>query len=333
MGLSYPLEALSRPLPWQTSAWQQTQRANTNGRLAHALLLSGSDGTGRNQFAIALARQLLCTEASEAGNCGQCKGCELTRRGAHADLATLMPVEPGKSIGIDAVRGLLNFAAKTSSLGLRKVILVSPLEAMTTNAFNAFLKGLEEPGDDSYFLLVYGRGQRIPATVRSRCQTLQLPEPTRASARDWLDAALADNDLSGQGAEALLDLAADKPLRALAYAARDDLASLRGLQGALEQLAADGNKAPVLAAAAGIAPLQLLEQLQIDLQARLRGLARSGKLVDLRGPLGALETLTALRVAQLSGSNPNPDLLRFSALDAYASACEALQRDGKLVAI
>ena len=118
---------------------------------------------------------------SRRGTAGCARVALLAQQGTHADLFTLSPASPGKRIGVDAIRDLLAFMAKTSALGARKVVLVTALDAFTTSAFNAFLKGLEEPADDAYLLLVAARGQgsyRRPYVLAvnvSRCRHRSCP--------------------------------------------------------------------------------------------------------------------------------------------------------------
>lgn len=327
---SFPLAELSRPLPWQEGPWARLMQAMDGGRLGHAMLLAGSPGTGRNKFALALARRLLCQRPEPEGNCGSCKACELTRRGGHSDLRLLSPEAAGKAIGIDAVRDLLRFAGTTSALGARKVILLSPLEAMTTSAFNAFLKGLEEPTADTYYILVYALGHRIPATIRSRCQQIDLAAPARDAAMQWLQNALAESDEAGGTADAsatvaasLLDLAGGCPLDALALSNHEDREALEQLRTAVAELRRGSGSAAALEAAARVPPLSLLELLARDLQTAVRDSVSAGDRNAARPKLEGLEQLADLRAAQLSGSNPNADLLRFSAVEIFADACDA----------
>jgi DNA polymerase-3 subunit delta' len=332
MSTNYPLEQQTGPLPWQRDTWQSVRGAMQRDRLGHALLISGTPGTGRNLFAMALARLLLCSHPTENGNCGSCKGCELTRRGAHADFSQLAPEEEGKSIGIDAVRSMLGFSSKTSSLGMRKVVLVAPLEAMTANAFNAFLKSLEEPSAGTYYLLVHARGRRIPATVRSRCQRLNLAVPNHSEACAWLEAALETEGRHGD-ASVLLELANGRPLHALASGVDSDSVPQRALRAALTTMRDSpgiGGHEAALSASSAATPAQLLEQLQELVHGMLRESGRVGEKRLMRVQMQALDTIRGLEAAHLSGTNPNPELLRFGALDAYADACEGYSVDATL---
>lgn len=320
--------AQSRALAWQAEAWEGLSAARSADRLGHALLLTGTAGTGRWHFAQALARSLLCQAPTPQGNCGSCKNCELSLSGAHPDFLVLEPEEAGRAIGIDAVRKLLAFTAQTSARGDTRVVLVNPLEALTISACNAFLKGLEEPGRGTYFLLLHTRGRRIPATVRSRCQQVQLPAPSPDASLAWWK---EQPDAQGLGAEAVevaAALAPRSPLTALALAQGESLSELAACKAALERGRSVSCSAAALSSATSLPPLELLALLESELRLAARQLGVSGEQehgrgrASLRAVLAAEAELQRLRRVQLSGSNPNPDLLRHAALQAYARCCE-----------
>ena len=83
-----------KPYPWQARQWRQLLNAAQQGRLPHALLLAGAEGLGVEDFALALAARLLCTDPGE-GACGRCKSCLLLQAGNHPDLVLLQPGEAG----------------------------------------------------------------------------------------------------------------------------------------------------------------------------------------------------------------------------------------------
>jgi DNA polymerase-3 subunit delta' len=315
---------LSRPCPWQDESWQKLRQALDQGRLPHALLISGVPGSGRDVFASAAARLLLCQSPQPQGNCGDCKSCRLTEQGSHADFFALRPSEPGKRIGVDQVRDLLGFAVGTSTLGSRKVILVSPLEAFTGNAFNAILKGLEEPADGTFLLLIAARGAFLPATIRSRCQQMVLAAPGPEQAAVWLQAQAAEGGADGQGAaaadlpEGLLRLLPGRPLDALRCLETGQAGPLLALDEAL-QAGPRGAAAGALQRVAAAVPEEvLLQLLSRHLQSACAVAARGGDREMLREALRALDRLAALRRALLSGCNPNSELLRVAAVRAWS---------------
>ena len=117
-------------------------------------------------------------------NCGECKTCALSQTQGHSDWRWVGPAGNSRSIGIDQIREVIRFTAQTSALGQYKVLVVHPADSMTLPAANAFLKCLEEPAADTLILLITRSPFRVPATIRSRCQRVQLPSPDQESAAD-----------------------------------------------------------------------------------------------------------------------------------------------------
>src|SRR5690606_724229 len=150
--------------------------------------------------------------------------------GSHPDLRMVQP-EERRNIVVDQIRETIEFLGKTAQQGGGKVIVIDPAEAMNVNAANALLKGLEEPAPGNLLLLVTQQGALLPATVRSRCQILQIPSPGRRVAATWL----AERTAGGQ-VDTLLDLADGAPLRALALADEDARRERTQLQSSLRRL-------------------------------------------------------------------------------------------------
>ena len=309
---------LARATPWHVARWRQFSALVADERLPHALLLEAPSGTGRGLFADAMARSLLCRSPLPEGICGTCKTCSLMATGAHGDLRTLAPTEPGKAIGIDSVRQAITFVAGTAGLGQRKVLIVNPAEAMTTAAFNAFLKCLEEPTANTYIILVAARGQPLPATIRSRCQRWVMPAPSAEEARDWLrrQAESGDPAVDGNSLAQILELTDNRPLQALEIAQSGEAQTLLALTAAITS-AEPSAQVEAERQAAKLDNVKLIDTLERLVQRWLR--ARDGdglRKEAARRAFEALDELARLRAAQRAGSNPNPDLLRFTALNA-----------------
>jgi len=231
--------------PWQQAQWQRIGRARAAGRVPHALLLAGAPGTGKHDFARALARSLLCTAAAhDAEGCGACKSCRLFAAGTHPDFMTVLPEEPGRAIRIDAVRAIIGFTALHCHYGRSKIVLLAPAEAMNRAAANSLLKTLEEPPGAAVLLLVSHRPGILPATVRSRCQRLAFDGGARDAAVRWLAARLEDP----APVPALLELAGGAPLAALALAEAGALEARRRLAAELAAVLA-GEVSPITVAA------------------------------------------------------------------------------------
>jgi DNA polymerase-3 subunit delta' len=201
-------------LPWHDGARSRLAAAVAGSRLPHALLLHGPDGVGKERFAAALAAGLFCRRAGpDLAPCGDCAECALSRAGSHPDLHWLRRPEDRKSIGVDAVREACERLGMTSLRGGYRVAVVTAAQLMTHSAQNAFLKTLEEPASRTMLVLVTQHPSGLLATLRSRCQRIEIPSPAPSNALEWLE-----RELGSPLPPGLLDLAGGAPLRALALA-------------------------------------------------------------------------------------------------------------------
>lgn len=201
--------------PWQEDQWQQVSRMLQQGRLPHALIIGGVPGLGKLTFAKRLAAILLCQQPLKGSACGECKSCQLFTANSHPDYKIVQPLEASKSILVDQVRSLQHALATTAQQGGARVVVINGAADLNLNAANALLKQLEEPGDNSYFLLLHQWPKTLLPTVRSRCQLLDICLPDMTDAIMWLQQQLpADQDAKDQ-AQLLLQLAQGGPLKAL----------------------------------------------------------------------------------------------------------------------
>lgn len=206
--------AIEAPLPWQRHAFETFAQARAAGRLPHALLVTGPRGVGKRALVGLIGRSLLCRQPDAGGlACRRCRECELLAAGTHPDYRTIGPDPEGKSdeIKVDAIRGLTASEALTAHRGGWKLVVIDPAQNMNASAANSLLKTLEEPSPDTLLCLVCEHPERLPATVRSRCQQLKVPVPPTADACAWLAARTDAKDLP-----TLLCLARGAPLEALA---------------------------------------------------------------------------------------------------------------------
>jgi DNA polymerase-3 subunit delta' len=223
---------LPAPLPWHTAQWSRLAAARDADRLPHALLLRGIQGLGKGLFARRLAASLLCTApTASSAACGECAACRLVAAGSHPDLHRLAPEEPGRAIKIDAVRELVSKSVLSAQPDCHRVFIIEPAEAMNRAAANALLKTLEEPVTRTAMVLVSSNPDRLPGTVRSRCQQVTFGVPPADDAIAWL----APRVEAGSP-RALLQIAGGAPLRALTAAAEDWLGQDAGLAGELAAL-------------------------------------------------------------------------------------------------
>ncbi len=254
--------------PWTDATQERLREQLQQDRIPHALLLAGAPGLGKEALAEQLAAALLCLQPEQGRACGVCRSCELLRGGAHPDRFRLSPEEGKTQLQVDPVRELLGRLVLTTTISPRKVAVLYPAEAMNINAANALLKNLEEPPGDTVMLLVSHDISRLPITIRSRCQRLQINAPEPEAMAQWL------MDQSGQGREPVnlaLEASGASPREALAMLEAGDLERYTELQQQLGQLIAKPAQAgPMAAEWADAEPQQLWRWLSLNSALLLR---------------------------------------------------------------
>ena len=162
-----------RPQDWDEVAGQdhvtQTLRnAVINDRVAHAYLFAGPRGTGKTTSARLLAKSVNCLEPNlEKRPCNQCAHCKALTAGRFLDL---IEIDAASNTSVDDVRDLRDKINFSPSQGKYKVYIIDEVHMLSTAAFNALLKTLEEPPPHAIFILATTEIHKIPATVLSRCQ-------------------------------------------------------------------------------------------------------------------------------------------------------------------
>lgn len=198
--------------PWQINLWQQLCDQLGTNRLPHALLISGAKGLAKNSFSDRIVASVLCLNRSDnQSSCGSCHSCQLLDAGSHPDHIEVRPEETGKQIKIEQIRNLRDKQQLTPSVSQWKTIVISPADNMNVNASNSLLKLLEEPQHNTILILISGHLEKLPITVRSRCQNYHLAAPSASKALDWLSHNTENNVDSLQLAK-LLQLAKGAPL-------------------------------------------------------------------------------------------------------------------------
>ena len=260
--------------PWLQAVEAEIAERLQGGRVAHAFLISGPPGTGKAELARRFMASLLCLEGGYPA-CGACRSCELLQTGAHPDgHVVTFEQHPKKDelrteIVIDQVRRLTESLQLTNTISRRKAALILPAEAMNSSAANALLKTLEEPPGDATLLLVSHQPNRLPATIRSRCQALHVRLPERQAALAWLEQAAAQSPArssTGAPTEAALALeaAAGSPLIALRMLRQGETRAYRELDATLDTLRTGHcEPAAAMAAVAEIDPAQLWSWLSL----------------------------------------------------------------------
>lgn len=186
------MEALTVCPPWLREDGAALMARSQEGRLPHAILLGGINGIGKRAFSQWLAESLLCRNRGDAGACGQCDSCLQLLAGSHPDFRKLLPEGANAAIKVDPVRELVEWLQLTASQGSYRVAVLEQADSMNRNAANSLLKTLEEPSDHAVIILSATRTGALPATIRSRCQTINLKMHDKAAALAWLSSSVDD---------------------------------------------------------------------------------------------------------------------------------------------
>ena len=260
------------------------KRQVATGRLSHAYLFTGTRGTGKTTCAKILARAVNCEHPVDGNPCNQCPSCLGIESGSILDVLEL---DAASNNGVDQVRALRDEAVYTPAAVRKRVYIVDEVHMLSTAAFNALLKILEEPPEHLMFILATTELHKVPATIKSRCQQFSFKRilPGDIAARLAYVAREEGIELRGEGASLLARLA-DGGLRD-ALSLLDQCAGPSGPIGEQEVLDA-------LGLAGNLETARLMEQLgggdtagALETLAQLYG---AGK--DVGSLLGELSALT-----------------------------------------
>jgi len=224
--------------PWLTPQWQQLMALRQKNRMPHALLFTGASGLGKTSLAHALGHSLLCkqpivgSEGDSGKACGHCASCQLLSAETHPDYYHVKPLPPDKSkskkpvlsIRIDAIRALCSKLSQTSQMSGYRIAIIEQADMMNVASANSLLKTLEEPGDNTLLILLSAYPNRLPVTIRSRCQQLKILTPEFSQVESWLqekgeftnvEQCLAAFSLAHQAPLAALEISAESEQRTL----------------------------------------------------------------------------------------------------------------------
>jgi DNA polymerase-3 subunit gamma/tau len=293
-------------------------------RVHHAYLFVGSRGTGKTSMAKILARSLNCAQGPTLTPCGECESCRAIAAGTSLDV---IEMDAASNRSVDDVRDLRERVGYAPAEGRWKVYILDEAHMLTKEAWNAFLKTLEEPPPNTAFVLATTEPQKVMATIVDRCQRFDFQRPT-------LD----------QIAEVVRRVAGAEGIRiedgAVALIARAASGSFRDALGTLDQLVAfggDGISTDDVVELLGAADAELLFEVTDALAAgdaaatlgSVDKLSRSG-----RDPGQFARDLVAhlrqLLVARATGSVPDSFTVTVAQPDRLAAQAEAID-DAKLM--
>jgi DNA polymerase-3 subunit gamma/tau len=267
---------------------QTLRNALAEGRIAHAYLFTGPRGVGKTTVARLLAKAVNCTAAQELRPCGQCESCVAIAEGRAVDV---IEMDAASHTSVEDAREIIERVQFRPTTGTYKVYIVDEVHMLSTAAFNALLKTLEEPPGHALFVLATTENHKVPATILSRCQRFTFNRHTVGATVAHLRAiAAAEGVALEAGAPEAIARAATGSMRdalsvldqLMAYGGGAiTLEQVRGLLGAAEsqEVAAlvealiGGDTSGALRAVAGVAEQGAdLRQFARDLVERLRAL-------------------------------------------------------------
>jgi len=143
------------------------QYACAHGRVSHAYLFCGSRGTGKTTCAKILAKAVNCENPRNGNPCGECAACRSIDAGSAMDV---LEMDAASNNGVEYIRDIRDAVAFTPASLKRRVYIIDEVHMLTTSAFNALLKTLEEPPEHVLFILATTEMHKLPATIISRCQ-------------------------------------------------------------------------------------------------------------------------------------------------------------------
>jgi DNA polymerase-3 subunit gamma/tau len=156
----------------------------STGRIAHAYLFCGTRGTGKTTMAHILSRAINCLNPRDGDPCNECEVCREILAGSCVDV---LEIDAASNNSVDNVRSIRDEVIYAPTKARRKVYIIDEVHMLSTGAFNALLKTLEEPPEHVVFILATTEPHKLPATILSRCQRFDFRRITHESIMKHLD--------------------------------------------------------------------------------------------------------------------------------------------------
>lgn len=172
------------------------KNAIVNHQISHAYLFSGPRGTGKTSAAKIFAKAINCPNQVDGEPCNNCFICDSITKGSLDDVIEL---DAASNNGVDEIREIRDKSTYAASQAAYKVYIIDEVHMLSTGAFNALLKTLEEPTENVVFVLATTELQKIPATIISRVQRFAFKSITTGDIRTYLAKIMADEGLEFDG--------------------------------------------------------------------------------------------------------------------------------------
>ena len=295
--------AFITPPAWWEPLLGGAGRAASTAMHGHAFLVTSEDGDEASLFTQFLAAKRLCQHSDGTGPCGECTSCRMFLQATHGDFLMVRRQEGKTAIGIEQIRDATRFVQQTTLYGDSKVLLIEAAEQMTLAAANSLLKTLEEPAGNTLILMASSGIWRLPATVRSRCQRIVLPQASPSEAVSWLAQQLGCNTDDAAGR---LSYTRNLPIAAWTTSNATDLSLESQVSRSFDDISVQ-QAAP--AVWSQLSSVGLLDRLLLWIEAQARRQLSNNERSDGASWLALHRCIAELSGRVKGGATPNQDIL------------------------